>query len=76
MIKRLVNYIKDNEFRINYINNTINIVNYDKIIELKDDIITIIKNDKVIKIKGNNLKLTKLLDNEILINGIINKIEM
>ncbi len=76
MIKKIVNYIKDNTFKINYVNNTINIVNYDKILEIKDNVITIVKDNKNILIKGKDLKLTKLLDNEILINGIIKNIEM
>ena len=76
MINKIVNYIKDNSFKINYVNNNVNVINYDKILDLKDDLITIIKDDKVILIKGTNLKLTKLLDNEILITGLINKIEL
>lgn len=76
MINKIVNYIKDNKFKINYIDNSVNIVNYDKILEIKDEVITIIKENNVILIKGNDLKLSKLLDNEILITGNINKIEM
>lgn len=76
MIKRIVDYIKDNSFRINYINNSVNVVNFDKILEVSSDVITLIKEDKVILIKGNDLKLSKLLENEILITGTINKIEM
>ena len=76
MIKRIVNYIKDNEFRINYVNNSVNVINFDKILELTDEVITIIKEDSLILIKGNDLKLTKLLENEILITGLIKKIEM
>lgn len=76
MIKKIVNYIKDNNFKINYINNCVNVVNFDKILEVTSDVVTIIKENKIILIKGNDLKLSKLLDNEILISGIINKIEM
>ena len=76
MIKKIIEYIKDNNFKINYVNNSVNIINYDKILEITSDVITIIKENKVIFIKGSDLKLNKLLDNEILITGIINKIEM
>lgn len=76
MINRVINYIKDNSFKIIYINNQVNVINYDKILELKEDSITFISESKVIIIKGNDLKLTKLLDNEVLIEGYINKIEM
>lgn len=76
MINKLVNYIKDNSFRINYVNSSLNIVNYDEILELTSDVITIKKENKLILIKGHDLKLNKLLDNEVLITGIIKKIEM
>ena len=76
MIKRIVDYIKDNNFKINYVNNSVNVVNYDKILEIKDNIVSIIKENNVILIRGNDLKLCKLLDNEILITGNIKNIEM
>ena len=76
MIKRIVDYIKDDKFKINYVNNSVNVVNYDKILEIKDNIVSIIKENKIIIIKGNDLKLCKLLDNEILITGNIKNIEM
>ena len=76
MINKLVNYIKDNNFKINYVNNSVNIVNYDKIIEIENTVITITKEDKMIFIKGNDLRLNKLLDNEVVITGTINKIEL
>lgn len=76
MIKRITNYIKDNKFKIYYVNNSVNILYYDNILEVTNDVITITKENKIILIKGNNLRLTKLLDNEVLITGDINKIEL
>lgn len=76
MINKLVNYIKDNNFKINYVNDSVNVVNYDKIIEIENTVITITKEDKIIFIKGNDLRLNKLLDNEVVITGNINKIEL
>ena len=76
MIKRIVDYIKDNNFKINYVNNSVNVVNYDKILDIKDNLITLKKDNKLIFIKGNELRLTKLLNNEILITGLIKNIEM
>ena len=76
MIKRIVNYIKDNKFKINYVNNSVNVINFDKVLEVTDEVVTIIKENKIILIKGFNLRLSKLLDNEILITGSITKIEM
>ena len=76
MIKKIVDYIKDDRLKIKYIDNNLNVDNYDKILEVKEDSITLIKNNKIILINGENLKLSKLLDDEILIEGIIKKIEL
>ena len=76
MIKKIMEYIKDNNLKIIYCNNSVNVVNYEKILEIKDNIITLINNNKIINIRGSNLKLNKLLEGEILITGIINKIEL
>ena len=75
IIQQITNYINDNKFKILYVNNNLNVVNYHKIIEIKDDIITI-ETNKLILIKGHNLKINKLLDNEILITCIIKEIDL
>ena len=76
MIRKTIDYIKDESFKIIYINNSLDIINYDNILEVKEDVVTISKNDKLVLIKGNNLKLNKLLDNEILITGIVKEIDL
>lgn len=69
------NYILEKDFKIILSNNYIDIINYLDIISIDDKNITI-KSDKNISIKGNNLFVSKLLDNEILIIGDIEKIEL
>ena len=76
MIEKIVNYIKDSKFKIIYVNNSVDIVNYDKILEVKDDAVTLSKEDKLLFIRGKNLKVNKLMDQEILITGVILKIEL
>ncbi len=76
MIKKIVNYIKDDSLKINYVNNSVNVVNYDSILEVRDDLVTLKKDNNLILIRGNNLKLDKLLDQEILVTGSISKIEL
>lgn len=76
MINKIINYVQDNDLKIKYINNTLNVVNYDVIINLDDnEIIFKIKN-KLLTIKGENLVLKKVLNQEVLISGIIKSIEM
>lgn len=75
-IRKIINYIKDSNFKINYINNSINVVNYDSILEVKDSVISLKKEDKIIHIKGEDLRLNKLLEDEVLITGFIKSIEL
>ena len=76
MIKKIISYIKDDKFKIIYVNNSVDIINYDKIMEVKDDVITLQKEGRLLFIKGHNLKLNKLLEQEILICGSISEIEL
>lgn len=76
MIEKIVHYVKNNKLKITYVNNSLNINNYDKILEVKNDIITLTKDNKCLLIRGEDLKLSKLLEHEILITGKILKIEL
>lgn len=76
MIEKIVHYVKDNKLKIKYFDNNLNIDNYDEILEVKDDLITFTKDNKIILIRGEKLRLSKLLDDEVLIEGIIKKIEL
>lgn len=75
-IRKIVNYIKDNNFKIIYLNNSINVINYDSVLEVKANIVSLKKEDKIIHIKGEDLRLNKLMDDEILVTGMIKIIEM
>ena len=54
----------------------LNVVCYDEILLLTDEKIIISKDKKQIVIKGENLTLLKLLDNEVLIQGVIKVMEL
>lgn len=75
-IRKIVNYIKDSNFKIIYLNNSINVINYDSVLEVKENIVSLKKEDKIIHIKGEDLRLNKLLEKEILVTGMIKIIEM
>lgn len=55
-------------------NDLIDIDNYNEIITLTDNLIVIESDNKLVYIKGRNLSIKKLMDNEILINGVIGDI--
>lgn len=75
MLKDLRNYILENKFKINIYDNNLNISNYIEIDHFDDEIIIVRYEKGIIKVKGENLIITKLLENELLINGIIRNIE-
>lgn len=68
-------YINDIDFQIIYINKQLNIVNYEKINYMEDQKISLSHKEGTVIIHGNNLRVKKLLDNEIVIVGIFENIE-
>ena len=76
MFKNILRQIKDEKLKINLDNNKINIINYKKIKEVKDEIIKIDCNTFILNIYGENLLISKLLDMEVLILGKIKRIEL
>ena len=74
--KRMRNYLFEEQFNMRVLKNKINICNYDSIGYLDNDQIIIKYIDGEIKIKGENLAVSKLLNKEILIKGVIKNIEM
>lgn len=72
----LRNYINDVEFRVNLYKDKVHIVNYTKIVTIEKSRISIGYSSGMVIIKGKDLALKKLLDDEILIKGIINSVEL
>ena len=73
---KIKEFINPKNLKIIYIDNKLNILNYDEIVILLDNKIILSKNNNIITIFGSNLTLLKLLDNEILIKGNIKNIEL
>ena len=71
----LRNYIEDNDFKFSYYNNQLDIINYLKINYLEDSKISLKYQNGNVVIKGENLRIKKLLDDELLIVGNIGNIE-
>lgn len=68
-------YIEDNELKITIFDNKINILNYSDIGHFDANKVVVKTKLKDIIIKGNNLVVSKLLKDEILISGEFNNIE-
>lgn len=68
-------YINDVDFQVIYINNEINIVNYEKINYMENEKVSLSHKNGTVVIKGTNLRVKKLLDNEIVIVGSFENVE-
>lgn len=71
----IMRYINDTDFQIVYINNELNIANYDRINYMEDEKISLSYRNGTVMVIGNNLRVKKLLDNEIVIIGEIKNID-
>ena len=76
MLKKLQNYILDNEFKMVVLTNKVDIVNYADIDHFDSNKIIIRYSNGIVIIKGEDLIISKLLTDEILICGILKTIEM
>lgn len=74
LIRMMDNYINDKKYCIIYKNNNLNIINYSEIIDFSSNLISVRYDDNVCHISGDNLVISKMIDNEILIEGNISSI--
>ena len=76
MFRNIREYINETELKITLLKNRVNVLNYDRIRDITDKEISLTKGNDKIKVIGNNLKLNKLLDQEVLIIGSILRVEL
>lgn len=76
MLRNLYEFVKDDEFRFTVYSNRVHIINYDKIDSLNSDYILVSYSNKKVSIKGRDLVLNKMLNNELLVVGIVKNIEV
>ena len=68
-------YFLDEEFKIIYYSNQIDIINYQEIESFEEESIRIRYQEGLLLIKGKELSVQKLLEDEVVICGKIEKIE-
>lgn len=71
----MMEYLLDSKFKIIITDSYINVINYKELISINSNNIILKYNNGSINIKGNDLLITKLLDEELLIKGNISNIE-
>lgn len=75
MIRKVIDYIKEDEFEVRINPKYIDIINFTEIPFMEDEKITIKYESGSFLIKGKNLTVLKLLDKEVLIKGDFSTIE-
>lgn len=76
IINKFRSYILEDEFSMNVYKDKIDIINYTTIGQIDTNKMIIYYDGGTIIINGKNLTLLKMLDDEILISGLINNIEL
>lgn len=71
LLSKLDRYLEDNNYEIIIKENKVNIINFQEIIDFSVSKISLRCDNKIINIEGKNLIISKMLDNELLITGII-----
>jgi len=74
LIKSIKPFLQDNSYNINLSTNQIYINNYKSLSTITDTNISLIFDTFTLNINGTNFKIIKMLDNEILFNGLIESI--
>ncbi len=75
LLRKFENLVLENEFKINYISNCLNIVNYLDISHFDNNKIMVNYKDGIVTVLGKNLVVSRLVSDELLIEGSIDKIE-
>ena len=71
LMDRFNDYISDREYKIIIKENTLNIINYDEIIDFSLQKVSVKIKNKILVIEGTNLVISKMLEQEVLITGNI-----
>lgn len=76
VIKNFRSYLLEDNFSINVFKDRVDIINYNNIGSIDSNKIIVYYDDGMVIISGKNLSLIKMIDNELLISGVINNIEL
>ena len=71
LINKLDRYLENKDYEIIVKENSINVINFKEIIDFSMNKISLKCDDKIIIVEGKELIISKMLDDELLITGII-----
>lgn len=72
---RLDRYLVDNEYKVTIKGEIIHIINYLEIVDFSSERVVIKYRDGITILMGNNLVVSKMMDDELLIVGKLKSIE-
>ena len=75
MKDNLINFLYDKKYFINIYDEFIHVFNYQELVSLSSKKIVLKMETFKIEVTGDNLFITRMLPNEILIKGIIGKLD-
>ena len=76
LISKLDRYLENNNYEIIIKDNSINIINFKEIVDFSINRISLRCDNKIINIEGKDLIISKMLDEEVLITGIISNVRI
>lgn len=76
LMDRFNDYISDREYKIIIKENTLNIINYDEIIDFSLQKVSVKIKNKILVIEGTNLVISKMIEQEVLITGNISLVRI
>lgn len=71
LINKLEKFLEDENYKIIIKERQVNILNFKEILDFSSNQISLRCKSQIINIEGKNMVITKMLDEEILITGII-----
>ncbi len=76
MLSRVKDYILDEEFRITFFENRFLGINFLKILSLEEGRVSFSTSYGRVVVKGEGFTLNRLLENEVLISGRVDQVEV
>ena len=74
LVRMIDNYVNDKNYSILYKDGKLDIVNYSEIIDFSSSRISIRFKEDIYYVEGNNLVISRMMEDEILITGDIEKL--
>lgn len=76
VLNNLSTYLGSEDYRLSILKDGLHVLNYKSIVDITDTEVLLKIDRKIIKIKGSNFRLKELDKKELLVHGIVKKVEI